>query len=35
MLKEVTNPNQAPEPPTVVVVKNWIEELRRLVPAQR
>jgi Tol biopolymer transport system component len=35
MLKQVTNPSQAPEPATVVVVKNWTEELRRLVPAQR
>ncbi len=28
-------PEQRFEPPTVIVVKNWIEELKRLVPAGR
>jgi serine/threonine-protein kinase len=31
MLKQFTNPNQPPEPATVVVVKNWTEEVRRLL----
>jgi hypothetical protein len=26
------SPSQADEQPTVVVIKNWFEELRRLVP---
>jgi eukaryotic-like serine/threonine-protein kinase len=34
MLKQ-GGPEQPVEPPTVVVVKNWIEELRRLVPPDR
>jgi eukaryotic-like serine/threonine-protein kinase len=35
MLKQVTTPNQASEPATVIVVKNWMEELRRLMPVPR
>ena len=31
MLKQLTNPNQQPEPATVVVVKNWAEDVRRLL----
>jgi hypothetical protein len=31
MLKQLTNPNQPQEPATVVVVKNWAEEVRRLL----
>ena len=31
MLKQFTNPNQPPEPAKVVVVKNWAEEMRRLL----
>jgi eukaryotic-like serine/threonine-protein kinase len=35
MLKQITSPEQSSEPPTVIVVKNWMEELRRLVPGRR
>lgn len=31
MLKQFTNANQPPEPATVVVVKNWTEQVRRLL----
>jgi hypothetical protein len=31
MLKQLTNPSQPPEPAKVVVVKNWAEEMRRLL----
>jgi hypothetical protein len=31
MLQQFTNPNQPPEPATVVVVKNWAEQVRRLL----
>jgi eukaryotic-like serine/threonine-protein kinase len=33
VLKQGAGPDQPPAPATVVVVKNWIEDLRRLVPA--
>ena len=35
MLKQVGDRSQLTEPPTVVVVKNWGEELKRLLPLQR
>jgi len=35
MLKQAGDPSQLTEPPTVVVVKNWGEELKRLVPGRR
>jgi hypothetical protein len=35
MLKQGDSGTQPVEPPTVVVVKNWMEELKRLVPVRR
>jgi serine/threonine-protein kinase len=35
MLKPAGTPGELSEPPTVVVVKNWREELNRLVPVRR
>ena len=35
VLKQVGDPSQLTEPPTVVVVKNWGEELKRLLPLRR
>ena len=35
MLKQVETPGAASELPTVVVVKNWAEELKRRVPPAR
>ena len=35
MLKQGGSREQPDEPPTVVVVKNWMEELKRLVPVRR
>jgi hypothetical protein len=35
MLKTVGDPEQRAEAATVVVVKNWGEELKRLVPTRR
>jgi Tol biopolymer transport system component len=35
MLKQAATPDEPNEPATVVVVKNWIEELKRLVPSGR
>ena len=32
MLKQVGGPDQPVEPATVIVVKNWLEELKRLAP---
>ena len=34
MLKPAGAPGERPEQPTVVVVKNWLEELKRLVPVR-
>jgi hypothetical protein len=35
MLKQGGGPEHPAEPPTVIVVKNWVEELKRLVPTGR
>jgi serine/threonine-protein kinase len=35
MLKQAGNPTELNEPPTIVVVKNWGEELRQLLSARR
>ena len=35
VLKQGDGPDQPAEPATVVVVKNWLEELRRVAPAAR
>jgi Tol biopolymer transport system component len=35
MLKQGDSAEQPVEPPTVIVVKNWMEELKRLVPSGR
>jgi hypothetical protein len=35
MLKQGNSPEQPVEPPTVIVVNNWMEELKRLVPPRR
>jgi len=35
MLKYSGDAGQSDEQPTVVVVKNWVEELERLVPVSR
>jgi eukaryotic-like serine/threonine-protein kinase len=35
MLKQAGDPSQLNEPPRVVVVKNWGEELKRLLPRRR
>ena len=32
MIAEAGNPEDAPEPFSLIVVQNWLEELRRLVP---
>jgi serine/threonine-protein kinase len=35
MLKPADTPGRPAEPPTVIVVKNWMEDVKRLVPAHR
>ena len=35
MIKEGGGPDQTPAPPSIVVVQNWLEELKRLVPTTR
>ena len=35
MLKQAGDAGQPVEPATVIVVKNWLEELKRLVPSNR
>ena len=35
MLKQTDRTDGTEEPPTVIVVKNWVEELKRLVPVSR
>ena len=32
MIKEAGGPNQVPAPTSLIVVQNWTEELKRLVP---
>ena len=34
MIKEVGGPNQVPAPSSLIVVQNWHEELKRLVPTK-
>jgi hypothetical protein len=34
MIKEGTGTDDAPVPPSIIVVQNWLEELKRLVPTQ-
>ena len=34
MIKEGGGPNQSAAPPSIVVVQNWFEELKRLVPTK-
>ena len=35
MLKQAATAGRTEEPATVIVVKNWVEELKRLVPVPR
>ena len=35
MLKQVASPDQSAAPARIVVVQNWMEELKRLVPHRR
>ncbi len=34
MIKDASTPSQASEPTSIVVVRNWVEELKRLVPVR-
>lgn len=35
MLKDATPAGEVPPPPQIVVVQNWLEELKRFVPVKR
>ena len=35
MIKDAAGPDQSASPPRIVVVQNWLEEVKRLVPAGR
>ena len=35
MLKPVTGPDRPAEPASVIVIRNWVEELRQLVPTRQ
>ena len=35
MIKEGSGPDQTTAPTSIVVVQNWLEELKRLVPTTR
>jgi hypothetical protein len=34
MIKEASSTNQTAAPPSLVIVQNWTEELKRLVPTR-
>ena len=35
MIKDAAGPDQSASPPRIVVVQNWFEEVKRLVPVGR